>query len=384
MPAILLKKASISSITHQLEKMQSESENAKNKIYSALAGLDFEVASKKNIQEQIRNMISSEEKQISYSQQCKTAFVNATNAVTESDMKYGSKSESIFEKIKNFVDEKVKSVKEFFIKNKLAKYAAVAGLFVASPVCVLTALDIKLLAKLASIVSHWFTTTAHAEEDAGKGGNSSGGGRHDGDNPKPPEENPPQENPPENTTPEPTSPLKTEDEIRQEIEARSERLKNEHGSFDQRCGGYTYQQLEDQGLVAGSDVGGSDPGANGKDWIETWEGKETTSTGASVDVYRGENSLADYINQHSNESITNIVVSYDDVRGPEKYGHALLISRIQDGKIYFTDTEGAIKWRKNSNGQAYHEGEMAVMSLEEFMKYPGSHYKLKGIIHFSK
>ena len=165
MPNIILKKASISSITHQLEKMQSESENAKNKIYSALAGLDFEVASKKNIQEQIRNMISSEEKQISYSQQCKTAFVNATNAVTESDMKYGSKSESIFEKIKNYVDEKVKSVKEFFIKNKLAKYAAITGLFVASPVCVLTALDIKLLAKLASIVSHWFTTTAHAEED---------------------------------------------------------------------------------------------------------------------------------------------------------------------------------------------------------------------------
>ena len=133
-----MQKASISSIRRQIEKMQAESENAEKKIRSALNGLDFEVASKQNIRNCLNTLITSANRQGSLSGQYKTAFLNVTNSVVESDGKFGNQSQSICDRIKKYVEGAASDAKKFFFKNKIAKYAALAGMFLTNPVGVVT------------------------------------------------------------------------------------------------------------------------------------------------------------------------------------------------------------------------------------------------------
>ncbi len=128
-----MQKASISSIRRQIEKMQAESENAEKKIRSALNGLDFEVASKQNIRNCLNTLITSANRQGSLSGQYKTAFLNVTNSVVESDGKFGNQSQSICDRIKKYVEGAASDAKKFFFKNKIAKYAALAGMFLTNP-----------------------------------------------------------------------------------------------------------------------------------------------------------------------------------------------------------------------------------------------------------
>ena len=169
MPNIMLKKSSISAISRQIEKMQTESEDAEKKIRSALNGLDFEVASKQNIRNCLNNLITSANRQGNLSGQYKSAFLNVTNSVVESDSKYGNRSQSIFEKIKTFVEDTTKKFKDLIINNRLAKISAVAGLFIISPITVITIADIKLLERIASIVKRWFTPSPKKDDSNGKG-----------------------------------------------------------------------------------------------------------------------------------------------------------------------------------------------------------------------
>ncbi len=132
MAVIGLQKASISSVRWQIEKMQAESENAEKKIRSALNGLDFEVASKKNLQSRLKGLKSSAERQSALGKQYKDAFLKVTGNVADTDNKYGNKSNSILDKIKKFAENSVGNIKNLFVKSKLIKYAATAGLFLSS------------------------------------------------------------------------------------------------------------------------------------------------------------------------------------------------------------------------------------------------------------
>ena len=127
-----MQKASISSVRWQIEKMQAESENAEKKIRSALNGLDFEVASKKNLQSRLKGLKSSAERQSALGEQYKDAFLKVTGNVADTDNKYGNKSNSILDKIKKFPENSVGNIKNLFVKSKLIKYAATAGLFLSS------------------------------------------------------------------------------------------------------------------------------------------------------------------------------------------------------------------------------------------------------------
>lgn len=127
-----MQKASISSVRWQIEKMQAESENAEKKIRSALNGLDFEVASKKNLQSRLKGLKSSAERQSALGKQYKDAFLKVTGNVADTDNKYGNKSNSILDKIKKFAENSVGNIKNLFVKSKLIKYAATAGLFLSS------------------------------------------------------------------------------------------------------------------------------------------------------------------------------------------------------------------------------------------------------------
>ena len=165
MPNIMLKKSSISAISRQIERMQSETEDAEKKIRSALNGLDFEVASKQNIRNCLNNLITSANRQGNLSGQYKSAFLNVTNSVTEGDSKYGNRSQSIFDRIKMTLHTGGESLHDFLFRNRIRKIMSIAWAFIVAPVCVITTIDIKLLEKMANISKNWFTTTAYAADN---------------------------------------------------------------------------------------------------------------------------------------------------------------------------------------------------------------------------
>ena len=165
MAVIGLQKASISSIRRQIEKMRSETESAEKKIRSALNGLDFEVASKQNIRNCLNNLVVSASKQGDLSAQYKNVFLNVTNSVVESDGKFGNQSQSIFDRIKKYAEGVLSDIKDFFIRNKIEKYAVVAGLFLISPGLMHFSATFDFLNKVVEWLRKIFGVTSNPSEN---------------------------------------------------------------------------------------------------------------------------------------------------------------------------------------------------------------------------
>ena len=133
MANVFLKKIALGQIKSQLKKMQSETESAQKRLDSVISGLDFEVASKENIKSTLSKLNTSLYKQITLGEQYCNAFVTVSNTFVDSDGSFGSETQSIVDKIKDYIEDTTQSIKDFFTKNKIAKYATVAGLFIAAP-----------------------------------------------------------------------------------------------------------------------------------------------------------------------------------------------------------------------------------------------------------
>lgn len=153
---IMLEKGSVNSINNRIKKMQSETESAQKKVESAISGLDLEVASKHNIKSLMNKLDSSLTKQILLSEQYSTSFLNVANTLVDSDGKFGSESQSIFEKVKDFVEDSAKSIKEFILNNKIAKYGAVTGLFLVGPTILTFTSTITFLERVAQWIRNLF------------------------------------------------------------------------------------------------------------------------------------------------------------------------------------------------------------------------------------
>lgn len=168
MATILLSKSSLNNISSQLKKMQSETEAARTKVNSAIKGLDFEVASKQNIKSLMSKLNTSLSRQISLSEQHSSTFLNVSNTLIDSDGKFGAESQSIFDKVKDFIEDSAKSIKDFLINNKIAKYGVVAGLFLVSPSTLCFTSTIILLDKIAA----WFKNLFGGSETVDTSNNS--------------------------------------------------------------------------------------------------------------------------------------------------------------------------------------------------------------------
>jgi len=127
--SILLTKSSLTDINSQLKRMQSETEEARKKVNSAIRGLDFEVASKQNIKTKMNKLNSTLSQQISLLDQYRSTFANVYNSLKETDEKFGNESRTLLDGIKDYIDDSVSSIKDFLISTKLTKVAAVSGMF---------------------------------------------------------------------------------------------------------------------------------------------------------------------------------------------------------------------------------------------------------------
>lgn len=92
----------------------------------------------------------------------------------------------------------------------------------------------------------------------------------------------------------------------------------------------------------------------------------------------GTNALKTLIQNHEGEVLTNVVVSYS--RGNE-WGHSLLIDKIEDGKVYFSDNFNAKVHNKNNPKEPYVISTAATcMSVDDFIKaYSNINYKMVGV-----
>lgn len=136
-------------------------------------------------------------------------------------------------------------------------------------------------------------------------------------------------------------------------------------SFNGMCGAFTFRQLLYQGILS--------PGEQtllGKDYYGHLTNMGQTKTGYVCEGYAGANGLNDLLNNHSNEILTNVVVSFDQRNPdyPSEAGHVLLIQRIQEGYVYFMESQTVTKF-----GQTYQEGQLIVMTTEQFnQSYPAA------------
>lgn len=150
--------------------------------------------------------------------------------------------------------------------------------------------------------------------------------------------------------------------------------------YHRNCSLYVHDQLTDLGIIPNDETWTS-----GYAYADYLIKKGTTQTGYQCTGYYGEHAFDDLINKNvDNMPITNIVVSIkgSDVENcvsSSKEGHAMLITRIQDGKVYFMDS-----LCYNIGGTQITDGHPTCLPYDMFKKmYFGSN-ECSGIAHFYK
>ena len=170
--------------------------------------------------------------------------------------------------------------------------------------------------------------------------------------------------------------------LKAQMSARYERMLKNTGrkSFNGACGAFVYQQLRDIGVFGKKDSGVP----YGKDYYKTWSKKTSTSTGYKIEAYaakNGENPLSALLANHSaDEPLTNIVLSFDQAKGfyPSSAGHVMLITAIQDGQVYFMESNAGSLHQLKGN-MKYAEGQPLQLSVEDFIK---QYQHMNGLVHF--
>ncbi len=120
---------------------------------------------------------------------------------------------------------------------------------------------------------------------------------------------------------------------------------------------------------------------NGKDQYDAYCDKEITSGGYYIRPY----SVHDYgledalnaVSQNGTKDVYNILVGFQRTKSTagRKYGHAMVINAILDGKVYFVES---------SNTNFGPEGKVITCSIEKFAEHYNKSMTFEGIIHFGK
>ena len=146
------------------------------------------------------------------------------------------------------------------------------------------------------------------------------------------------------------------------VQALYDNTKRRTGTnYKHNCGKLTSEQLITQGLI---DESGRT--AHGKDLAEYLANNSSTVNGHSAIGYESNSStqqqvFEDIINNNGG-SLSNLVISYTPTgsfSNTEGHGHAMLVSRIDNGRVYFVDDFGVSNWGTQ-------EFKASSMSVEQF------------------
>lgn len=146
------------------------------------------------------------------------------------------------------------------------------------------------------------------------------------------------------------TPAKSDDDYKNEINDRYQSIlnKNNRSTYQGKCGALTNQQLLAKGIVGSkSEVATKD----GKDLAANIAKVGTTKTGYSATTY---GSFSDLINESKSRPVNNVVLSFNQGGSfRSESGHAMLIDRIENGKVYFIDNTSASSTAAKGNNGNY-------------------------------
>ena len=151
-------------------------------------------------------------------------------------------------------------------------------------------------------------------------------------------------------------------------------------AYEGMCASLVTDQLERDGLYKYPRGGKYSP-ADGYAYAKTLINQGKTNTGAKVDGY---NSFDDLL-QKNQEPITNVVISYlyGGWVNDGTHGHVMLISRIENGKVYFMDNRKPPLYSVRDKNDRHLI--MKALSIEDFKKeYFENGMRPNGIAHITK
>lgn len=133
-----------------------------------------------------------------------------------------------------------------------------------------------------------------------------------------------------------------QDKDQRELDIINERYKtlpSANKGFKGACGAFVFQQLLMQGIV--TKTGAYESTLHGKDYAKVLAKKKVTSTGYKITNYGdGDNAFDNFLEATKGKSpLTNIVCSFKKgtTTSNTEDGHTMLISKIENGKVYYVD-----------------------------------------------
>lgn len=170
------------------------------------------------------------------------------------------------------------------------------------------------------------------------------------------------------------------DEIVQQIKTTYKKARSYFGrnSFDGWCGAFVTAELYLLGITA------QPVGFDGKDAYNAFNRKSVTSGGYSIKAYPAKayslRSALNDITKNGTQDVYNILVGFEKTPSTlgRRYGHAVVIHAIIDGKVYFVES-----YDVKLNGKRYAEGTPISCSISDFCDYyAGTTTQLDGVIYF--
>ncbi len=374
--------ADLQALSSKMKQAEANVGKARMLVSMAQSSLNMQVASKSSISSRLdtaKRKLTTQRtgigKMVSLTNQAAEAFERA-------DKGSGRIVEDLFDNLFRMLGKMADSVKNFIQSIVLEKHNQVAGIFLPAG-SILT----------GSVISGLLGPSGESGS-----GHTSGGGKHNtinnAGNGKPNSGSQPGHTSSTGNTSHTSNTGMTAEQKKAAEEARAKKLaaekkqtlneintryKNLPNSvnktgFKGKCSALTFQQLNALGIVK-KNTGES--AAAGKDYASVLAKKGKTSTGYTCTGYEGNDALDKLLAANQGKlPITNIVCSFKKGGNitSEKYGHAMLISKIDEaGNVYFVDNTSKSKYKA------------VCISLEEFKAYyfkKGS--KCSGITHLHK
>ncbi len=170
-------------------------------------------------------------------------------------------------------------------------------------------------------------------------------------------------------------------QLKQELKDLYVACKKQSGrwSFDGYCGSLVSWQLYILGITDKL------LSANGNTHFDNHAYRDYTSGGYRIHTYGARNySLEEAlkaITHNGTKEAYNILVGFERTNSwaGSRYGHAVLITAIVDGVVYFSES-----YAVTINGTYYREGAPITCTIAQFVKYYARWSQLDGVIHFGK
>ena len=122
---------------------------------------------------------------------------------------------------------------------------------------------------------------------------------------------------------------------------------------------------------------------DGKNQFDYYAKRKKTTGGYSITPYYGElftlREALDTLTSNGQRDVRNLLVGFEWTSTTEgsKYGHAIFVNGIIDGKVYYVESYDCY-----IKGKEYLEGQLICVSIEDFAEYYDRWTQFDGLVHF--